>query len=237
MARLLRSSWHVTAEQIDALAAGLVATYKSEVARIVATPASAASVATVVRPLAAADGVAATASVAVTLPGYCASPDPAARAASSRAKATLRAMWGAVFEDPALYRVLAAVDAPACTGEDARYLAWALRQCRRAGSHLPDAERTRLAALRQRAGDLCAAFEQTINECSDALWLDEAALQVRVSLCVCRWVSQPVTMGCGDQGVPAAVLAAMERDPTTGRCRVGLKLAEAGPVLTCGIRG
>jgi hypothetical protein len=83
------------------------------------------TVATVLWPLAEMEGLVATESVAVTLPGYCSGATADVRAASSKAKAHLRQFWGNVFEDVALFRVFSRLAelAPPLEEDESRLLA------------------------------------------------------------------------------------------------------------------
>lgn len=84
-----------------------------------------------------------------------------------------------------------------------------MREFRRKGMQLSAEERARLVALRQREGELCAQFEQTINENTDAVYFTAPELQ----------------------GVSPSFLASLPVDAETGKHKVGLKFPEACPVL------
>lgn len=86
-----------------------------------------------------------------------------------------------MWEDPALYAVVARLDA-AGTGEteERRLVQRWLREGRRAGAHLPAEHRARLSALRTRQSALCAAFEQTVNENTDAVFFTPEELEVAI---------------------------------------------------------
>ena len=170
------------------------------------------SPATVLLPLAEMDGEVATESVEVTLPAYCSSDSPVVRAASAQAKAELRQFWAGLLEDQQLYAVLSRLKAkyPALPDADqARLLDRYLRDFRRTGMHLAPEQRARLAALRQREGELCAQFEQNINENADAVLFTREELA----------------------GVSESYLNSAPVDPATGKVKVGLKFPEASPVL------
>eukprot|EP00039_Didymoeca_costata_P004505 m.73733 g.73733 ORF g.73733 m.73733 type:complete len:698 (-) comp12430_c0_seq7:2555-4648(-) len=163
-----------SADKIRSHTSNIISTFKAEIDAIAAMPDDKVSLFTVAKAWGHAEGVAASASVAVTLPSFASGSGDTqekkeVREASSQAKKELSNMWNALYERVDLNNVLQTLmkkeaSFAGWSAEDIRFVQIQSTRLKRGGVHLSDAERTKLGQIRVRCAELCSNIEQNINQ-------------------------------------------------------------------------
>ncbi|MDQ2674144.1 MAG: M3 family metallopeptidase, partial [Chloroflexota bacterium] len=140
-------------------------------------------------------------------------PDADVRTAGHEAEERLDKWRVAILARPDVYRAVRAFAdtdaAAALTGEDARLLEHWLRDFRRAGQDLPEADREELERLNNRLVEIKVAFQRNINDYRDGLDLTKEQLA----------------------GLPDSYVERLKPGEEPGTYRVSLDYPEIGPFM------
>lgn len=165
--------------------------------------------------LADADGDAALASGALTIPALVSS-DPKARTASSEAKKKLKEMWSKTYARSDLYQCLKKAADGADTNEESRLVEVTLAKFQQSGAAIEDEEQRRIfTELEARCSRLTFQIEQNINEDNTEIELTDEEL-----------------LGCDGNFINALKQKSSTNDNATGSARLcSVKAPIAAPIM------